>query len=97
MNGAAVAAAPLTVLPLEFVAVNEWSTDPPTVTDPKSWVEGVTTTLAAGGGGAGGGGGLPVEDPERTFAVAALTASISAPTSLPSVAALWYGLPETRR
>src|SRR5207237_10345348 len=35
VNGALVAAAPLAVLPPEFVAVNERSVDPPTVTDPK--------------------------------------------------------------
>ena len=88
VNGAAVAAAPLIVLPPEFVAVNEWSTDPPKDTNPKSWVEGVTNTVEAGGGGGGGPGGLGEEVPEITFAVAALIASMLAPTSLPSMAAL---------
>ena len=88
VKGALVAAAPVTVLPPEFVAVNERSTAPPTRTDPKSWVEGVIVTLAAGGGGDGGGGaGAPEDVPEVAFAVAALTASMSAPTSLPSVPA----------
>ena len=89
MNGAVAAAAPLTVLPPEFVAVNAWSTDPPTVTDPKSWVEGVTVTLAGVGGGDGGGadGGVLEEVPETAFAVAARVASTLAPISFPSVPA----------
>jgi len=88
LNGPLPAAVPLTELPPEFLTVNERSADPPTATDPKSWVEGVTNTVGAGGGGGGGAGGVGEEVPEITFAVAARIASMSAPTSLPSMAAL---------
>src|SRR5207245_2541362 len=63
VNGPLVAAAPLTVLVPEFVAVNERSATFPMVTDPKSWAEGVITNL--------GGGAAAEVAPEMTCAVAA--------------------------
>ena len=95
-------AVPVAVLAPEFVTVNDRSTDPPTVTDPKSALWGVTDTAAgavgceSGGGNDGGNGLKEPAVPVRAWAVAAVTASMSAPTSLPSVPAFAYGLPETR-
>src|SRR5205807_2443916 len=82
LNGPLPAAAPLTELPPEFVTVNERLADPPTATDPKSWVEGATNTVEAGGGD--GGGGLGEEVPDITFAVAAAGSGAASEDTLPS-------------
>src|SRR2546426_240706 len=80
LNGAAMDAVPLRVPPPMFVTVKGRSTDPPIVTGPKSTVVWGATERA---GGVGGGGSIPLIAP----GVAARTASISAPRSLPSVPA----------
>jgi hypothetical protein len=78
-KGSTLDAVPVSMPPPAFVTVKERSTDPPTVTDPKSTVVcGVTENV---GGGVAGGCPAPL----TAFAVAALRASISAPRSLPSV------------
>src|SRR2546428_8875989 len=80
LKGTTLEAVPVRVPPPVLVTVNERSADPPTATAPKSTlVEGVTERVGA----VAGGGSIPLIAPT----VAARTASISAPRSLPSVPA----------